>query len=439
MKKAARETDIQTVKREIANALIDIAKLLEEQGCGSEAQISYKKAEKLGDGRETGSGIDHSGLLNVHYLEGLARLIQDTHPGCLGADDLAKILDPLSNRLKDTNQQSTPHMHQLTLAVSHVLNAMADTMVPGLDLGVAQEPDISSLLVSKNCVNDHSLLKHLEERVQHDPLFKGRLLAYIEHSKKDRKWRTAAANAITILVRAGVQFIGTDLQGIRIPGADLSYGVFDSANLQDADLRDVNLRGAWLRQTDMSRSQMAGVQFGELPFLTEVDKFSSCAYSPDGQSFAVGLRHGNINMYTTSNWEKTRTLKGHTDLVWRVVYSPNGDQIASCSQDNSVRLWDSKTGSLQLLLIGHDDWVSCVAYSPQGNLIASASDVTVRIWDTVTGECCQTLNGRFGRVCCVAYSPNGIQIASSDADHTISLWDLETGNRIHTLIGHNGQ
>jgi hypothetical protein len=50
-------------------------------------------------------------------------------------------------------------------------------------------------------VKDHSLHQFL-------PLFKQRLLAYIEHSRKDKKWRMAAVNAITILIQAGVQFIG---------------------------------------------------------------------------------------------------------------------------------------------------------------------------------------------------------------------------------------
>jgi uncharacterized protein YjbI with pentapeptide repeats len=107
----------------------------------------------------------------------------------------------------------------------------------------------------------------LGERVQQEPAFKRQLLGYIERSKTDMKWRTTAANAITILVKAGVQFIKSDLRGIRIPGADVSYGVFDSVQLQDADLRCVDLRGVWLRQTDLSRAQMKGAQFGELPFL----------------------------------------------------------------------------------------------------------------------------------------------------------------------------
>jgi len=90
--------------------------------------------------REFYSGIDHSGLLNFHQLVGLAQLIQFADPGHLGADDLIKILNLLSKRLRDTHQQSTRHMHHLTLAVSHILDAMADTRVTGLDRETLHEP-----------------------------------------------------------------------------------------------------------------------------------------------------------------------------------------------------------------------------------------------------------------------------------------------------------
>jgi len=83
--------------------------------------------------KEFYSGIDQSGLLDVHQLVGLAQLVQNARSGYLNADDLVKILGLLSTRLRDTHQQSIIHLYQLTMAVSHVLNAMADTEVRGLD------------------------------------------------------------------------------------------------------------------------------------------------------------------------------------------------------------------------------------------------------------------------------------------------------------------
>ncbi|KAG0244123.1 hypothetical protein BGX31_009775 [Mortierella sp. GBA43] len=101
--------------------------------------------------------------------------------------------------------------------------------------------DTSSPLVWKNIVDEPSILQFLSERVQQQPVFRKQLLIYIEYSKSDASWRTAAANAITILVRGGVRFNGADLKGIHVPGADLSHGFFDSADLQEADLRKVKL------------------------------------------------------------------------------------------------------------------------------------------------------------------------------------------------------
>jgi len=302
-----------------------------------------------------------------------------------------------------------------------------------------QEPDPNSPLVWKNLVNDHSLLQFLEDRVQQEPNFKRQLLGYIEHSKKDKKWRNAAANAITILVRAGVQFIDTDLQGIQIPGADLSHGVFDSVQLQGADLRKVNLRGVWLRQTDLSRSQMTGVHFGELPMLTEDDGVRSCAYSPDGKSLAVGRFDGDISMYATSSWEKIRIFKGHNNWVYRIDYSPTGNQIVSCSEDTTVRLWNIDSGICVRIISGHRSPVYAVAYSPQGDQVASAgADGTIRLWDPVTGKCTRTLFGHDSWVKCVVYSPNGGQIASGSVDFTVRVWNVETGDCICILSGHSG-
>ncbi|KAF9357947.1 hypothetical protein BGX34_009131, partial [Mortierella sp. NVP85] len=197
---------------------------------------------------------------------------------------------------------------------------------------VPYEPDINSLLSQRSIVDDHSLLEFLAGRVHKDIVFKLQLIFSIEYSKKDKKWRTAAANAITILVRADVPFNNIDLRGVRIPGADLSYGMFDSVDMREADLRGVNFRGAWLRQADLARSQMTGTKFGEFPFIIEASAVQSCAYSPDGKSFAAGLQNGDISVYTTCDW-KRKTLSGHSDEIRQLVYSPKSNQIASCGQD----------------------------------------------------------------------------------------------------------
>jgi len=90
--------------------------------------------------RELCKGFDQSILLDEHQLDGIAQLIRCAEPGYLDSDDLVKILGLLNTRLRTTHSQSSHHMFQLTVSVSRVLDAMADTKVEGLNREELHEP-----------------------------------------------------------------------------------------------------------------------------------------------------------------------------------------------------------------------------------------------------------------------------------------------------------
>ncbi|KAG0049662.1 hypothetical protein BGZ83_005523, partial [Gryganskiella cystojenkinii] len=292
-------------------------------------------------------------------------------------------------------------------------------------------------LGQRNLVSEPSILHFLAERVQLNEEFKDVLIGIIQHSKTNPEVSQAAANAITILVQAGIRFHGADLKGIRVPGANLSYGQFDSTQLQGSDLRNTTLRSIWLRRADLSNALMDDVVFGEQPFLLEADIVNCCVFSPDERMFAAGLNDGTVTVYNTSTLTKIYSFQGHTDAVWGIAFSPCGQQIASRSWDGTVRLWDVQTGSLGPILEGHTAAVTCAVYSPGGQQIASCSaDTTVRLWDAQTGSPGPILNGHTNIVWTVAYSPDGQQIASGSGDNTVRLWDAKTGLPGPTLTGH---
>ncbi|UUM21118.1 pentapeptide repeat-containing protein [Mycoavidus sp. SF9855] len=283
-------------------------------------------------------------------------------------------------------------------------------------------------LAPKHWVGDLGVMRWLTERVQKEPFFKERLLAIIERSKADAGARQIAAHAMTILVKAGVPFNRADLKVIQIPGADLSFGVFDSAQLQEADLRKITLRASWLRQANLSGAQMAGVQFGEWPFLKEESEVYSCAYSPDGKSCAVGRERGKVSVYSTSNWAKIYALEGHTGSVTSAVYSPSGAQIASGSWDKTVRLWDAHSGALGHTLEGHTGYVTSVVYAPSGSQVASGSDdYTVRLWDVVSGQCRAVIEDFDGGVCSVVWKTtrDGAYLVTGSTDKSVRRWQVK--------------
>lgn len=83
---------------------------------------------------------------------------------------------------------------------------------------------------------------------------------------------------------------------------------------------------------------------------------------------------------------------------------------------------------LERTMTGHNGLISRVEWAPNGKMLASPSfDRTIKLWNLDTGECIHTLKGHDGRVWAVAWSPDSKLIASGSTDKTVRLWHTATG------------
>ncbi len=97
------------------------------------------------------------------------------------------------------------------------------------------------------------------------------------------------------------------------------------------------------------------------------------------------------------------------------------------------------TGLLRTLT-GHAGEVYAAAGTPDGRRAVSASwDHTLKVWDLETGQELRTLTGHPDKVNGVAVTPDGRRAVSASADSTLKVWDLETGAEVCTLAGHAGE
>ncbi|MGA2435980.1 MAG: AAA family ATPase, partial [Bryobacteraceae bacterium] len=89
-------------------------------------------------------------------------------------------------------------------------------------------------------------------------------------------------------------------------------------------------------------------------------------------------------------------------------------------------------------LESHSKGVIGVAVTPDGKRAVSASwDHTLKVWDLETGRELRTLEGHSASVQGVAVTADGQRAVSASWDNTLKEWDLETGRELCTLEGHS--
>ena len=74
---------------------------------------------------------------------------------------------------------------------------------------------------------------------------------------------------------------------------------------------------------------------------------------------------------------------------------------------------------------------------PPRRVVSGSRDATLRVWDIETGQCLHVLMGHVAAVRCVQY--DGRRVVSGAYDFMVKVWDPETETCLHTLQGHTNR
>jgi guanine nucleotide-binding protein subunit beta-2-like 1 protein len=123
-------------------------------------------------------------------------------------------------------------------------------------------------------------------------------------------------------------------------------------------------------------------------------------------------------------------LKGHGGWVTAIATTPESpDMILSASRDKSIIVWhltreEGSYGVPRRSLHGHSHFVQDVVISSDGQFALSGSwDHTLRLWDLNSGTTTKRFVGHTKDVLSVAFSADNRQIVSGSRDKTIRLWN----------------
>lgn len=116
---------------------------------------------------------------------------------------------------------------------------------------------------------------------------------------------------------------------------------------------------------------------------------TSAQFSPDGQTLAIGLMTGEIQLWDWENGIQQTPMAGewhHTGKINRILFS-QGPYLYSASADRHVIVWDWKSGKSVRDIAAHALPVNDIAVTSDGKILISCSDdQLIRVWDLATSN-----------------------------------------------------
>jgi WD40 repeat protein len=163
--------------------------------------------------------------------------------------------------------------------------------------------------------------------------------------------------------------------------------------------------------------------------------FRSLTVSPDGKRVAAWADgpQPQFRVCDLRSGEQLFAAAGRS-----LAYSPDGRWLAVvwAGEENTVVLLDALTHETVARFRGHEKLVRSAAFSPDSHRLASCSlDHTVCLWQVDSGAC-QLLHGHTDEVFGAAFHPDGTRLATAGRDRAILLWDLARGVEVARLSGH---
>ncbi|KAF2858560.1 WD40 repeat-like protein [Piedraia hortae CBS 480.64] len=187
----------------------------------------------------------------------------------------------------------------------------------------------------------------------------------------------------------------------------------------------------------------------ELPNFGEIHKLSISASHVDAISInrtGEWLAFGSSALGQLLVWEwqsESYILKqqGHFDSLNTLTYSPNGDRIITCADDGKVKVWDPSSGFCVVTFTEHTSGVTACEFAHRGNVLFTASlDGSVRAFDLIRYRCFRTFTApKRLSFSSLAIDSSGITVAAGSLDDfDIHLWNVQTGQLVDRLSGHEG-
>jgi WD40 repeat protein len=167
------------------------------------------------------------------------------------------------------------------------------------------------------------------------------------------------------------------------------------------------------------------------------------AWNADGSLLAAAVRDGPIRLIDRAGRVVRSIEWGDDASAWRVQFSPDGRYLGAVRMPPArfdpampmLRIWDLESDEVVATMATQAE---TFAFHPDGDTVATGQlDGDIETWDVLSGRRIDTLVGHNGIAISLAYGPDGSQLVSGGSDATVRLWDVAAGVQRVALQGHD--
>eukprot|EP01126_Amoeba_proteus_P046117 TRINITY_DN5197_c0_g2_i2.p1 TRINITY_DN5197_c0_g2~~TRINITY_DN5197_c0_g2_i2.p1 ORF type:complete len:999 (-),score=214.85 TRINITY_DN5197_c0_g2_i2:381-3377(-) len=279
------------------------------------------------------------------------------------------------------------------------------------------------------------------------------LLDAVKNSRKlelTEAEKICSSNAMSVLVKSKVNLGFRDFSNIKIPNANLSYGLFDHCSFECADLENCTMAYGSFVGCNFNNTTLKGCVFGLYPiYRKHTHEVTGIEWHPHNFALIASFSNASIHVFNIETGKEIANLllegaSGATrmpgPLVRGVDWHPKDPQLmVVCLKDKTLRVVDIATGENLWIATGHGDMINDIQWHPyEHRLFASCSDdKTVRVWDFREKQEINKFHLHKDSVAGVKWHPrNPSLLASCSLDKTLVVINVQTGEEIFKFTGH---
>ena len=147
---------------------------------------------------------------------------------------------------------------------------------------------------------------------------------------------------------------------------------------------------------------------------------------------------GTLKLWQKSNTDWSREFRVVAQgkcAAQHLSLSPDLSRIAwsNCGTVHvaSTRGWQAIGPPLE----GLRDGIHDLKFDPQGQRLAVVGASNTRVWNVESGKVLYSVSSGLGTQSVAAFSPDGARLATGESDHSVRLWNADTGEPLGTFHG----